>query len=96
VTASSDRAVTLFSRECKAAGPVEGFSHHLILETESDWRKSWREFFMPTLSAAAFIAEALKVFVETFPETKSLLIDREQTLIENYRGWLRDKRAQPK
>jgi hypothetical protein len=51
---------------------------------------------MPTLSAAAFIAEALKVFVETFPETKSLLIDREQTLIENYRGWLRDKRAQPK
>ena len=67
-------------------------SHHSILETESDWR----DFFMPPLSVATFIAEALKVFVETFPETKSLLIDREQTVIENYRGWLRDKRAQPK
>jgi hypothetical protein len=72
------------------------FSHHLILETDSDWRKSWPEFFMPTLSVAAFIAEALKVFVETFPQTRSLLIDREQKLIENYRAWIRDKEAQPK
>jgi len=72
------------------------FSHHLILQTESDWQKSWPEFFMPTLSVAAFIAEAIKVFVETFPQTELLLVDREQKLIENYRGWLRDKRAQPK
>jgi len=51
------------------------FSHHLILQTESDWQRSWPEFFMPTLSVAAFIAEALKVFVETFPQTESLLVD---------------------
>jgi hypothetical protein len=67
----------------------------LIIETSSDWQKSWPEFFMPVLSVAAFIAEALKVFVETFPQTESLLIDREQKLID-YRGWLRDKRAEPR
>jgi hypothetical protein len=73
-----------------------GFSHHLILETNSDWQKSWPEFLMPSLSVAAFIAEGLKAFVETFPQTESLLVDREQKLVENYRAWLRDKRAQPK
>ena len=72
------------------------FSHSLVLETNSDWQKSWPEFFMPALSVTAFIAEALKVFVETFPKTEALLTKRDQRLIENYRGWLRDKRARPK
>ncbi len=72
------------------------FSHHLILETNSDWQKSWPEFFMPTLSVAAFIAEALKGFVEILPQTASIVTEKEQRLIENYRRWLRDERAQPK
>jgi hypothetical protein len=72
------------------------FSHHLILETNSDWQKSWSEFFMPTLSVAAFIAEAVKGFVETLPQTASIVTEKEQRLIENYRRWLRDERAQPK
>jgi len=73
-----------------------GFSHHLIRETNSDWQKSWPEFLMPSLSVAAFFAEGLKAFVEAFPQTESLLVDREHKLVENYRGWLRDRRAQPK
>jgi hypothetical protein len=73
-----------------------GFSHHLILETNSDWQKSWPEFLLPSLSVAAFIGEGLKVFIETFPLTESLIVDAELKLIENYRPWLRDKRAQPK
>jgi hypothetical protein len=72
------------------------FSHHLILHTGGDWQKCWAEFFMPTLSVAAFIAEGIKVFVETFPQTESLLTEKEKGLVENYRSWLRDERAQPK
>src|SRR5258707_1304603 len=72
------------------------FSHSLILDTVGHWQESWPAFLMPSLSVAAFIAEALIVFIETFPQTESLLNDREQKLIENYRGWLRDKSAQPK
>jgi hypothetical protein len=51
---------------------------------------------MPTLSVAAFIAEGLETFIETFPETAQLLSDRERQLIMNYRRWLRDKNATPK
>jgi hypothetical protein len=51
---------------------------------------------MPTLSVAAFIAEAVKGFVETLPQTASIVTEKEQRLIENYRRWLRDERAQPK
>jgi hypothetical protein len=71
-------------------------SHKMIMETSGDWQKCWYAFFLPSLSVAAFIAEGLQVFVETFPQTASLLTDKEQQLIEYYRGWLRDKRTQPK
>jgi hypothetical protein len=72
------------------------FSHHLILQTNSEWQKSWPEFFMPTLSVAAFVAEALNRFVKTVPQVVSVVTQKEQRLTENYRAWLRDKRAQPK
>jgi hypothetical protein len=72
------------------------FSHHLILDTSGDWQKSWREFFLPSLSVAAFIAEGLEALVETFPETAQLFSNRERQLVANYRGWLRDKDATPK
>jgi hypothetical protein len=71
------------------------FSHSLILETRGGWEKSWEQFFMSVLSAAAFVAEALSVFLETFPKVRQLLSDREQTLISNYRDWIRNRRAQP-
>jgi len=72
------------------------FSHHLVLDTSGDWQKCWHEFFLPSLSVAAFIAECLKVRIETFPQTTSLLSDKEKKLIENYRGWLINEKAQPK
>jgi hypothetical protein len=72
------------------------FSHHLLMDTSGDWQKSWPEFFLPSLSVAGFIAEALEAFTETFPETAQLLSDRERQLITNYRSWLTDKDAQPK
>jgi hypothetical protein len=71
-------------------------SHELIIETSSNWQKSWHQFFLPSLSVAAFVSEGLQAFVEAFPQTGSLLTDREQKLIQNYRAWLRDKNAQPK
>ena len=72
------------------------FSHHLILDTSGNWQNSWREFFLPGLSVAGFIAEALEVFIETFPETAQFLSDRERQLMTNYRSWLTDKDAAPK
>lgn len=48
---------------------------------------------MPSLSVAAFIAEGLKAFVETFPQTEPLLVDSEQKQIENYRGICMAKRV---
>jgi len=71
-------------------------SHSSIMDTTGDWHKSWREFFLASLSVATFLAEGLKTLIETFPDTASLLSDKEQRPIENYRGWLRDEMAEPK
>lgn len=71
-------------------------SHKMIIETSGDWERSWPPFFLPSLSVAAFIAEGLETYIETFPETTQLLSDNEGQLIANYRGWLRDRKATPK
>ncbi len=72
------------------------FSHGLVLDTSGDWQKCWQQFFLPSLSVTAFVAEGLTVFIEIFPQTASLLSEEERRLIENYRSWLRDENAQPR
>jgi hypothetical protein len=47
-------------------------------------------FFLPTIHVAHFAAEALEAFIETFPQTRKLINEREHQLIANYRGPLRN------
>ena len=65
-------------------------SHRLIMETNADWQKSWEPFLTPALCVASFGAEAVEVFLETFPRTRQLLTDKEQAAVANLRSWLRN------
>lgn len=65
-------------------------SHRLIMETTADWQKSWEPFLIPTLCVANFSAEAIEVFLETFPQTRQLLTSEEQAVVANLRSWLRN------
>jgi hypothetical protein len=66
------------------------FSAVMIMETQSKWEESWPRFFLPTIHVAHFAAEALEAFIETFPQTRELINEREHKLIANYRGPLRN------
>jgi hypothetical protein len=57
--------------------------------TNREWKDSWGEFILPTYHVLRFVSEGLEVFIETFPETKALISDEDQKLIDNYRVSLR-------
>jgi hypothetical protein len=66
------------------------FSHQMMMETSADWDKSWRRFLPGAICVTNFLAEAIEAFLETFPQTRSLLNDFEPQLIANFRSWLRN------
>src|SRR5215469_12586975 len=53
-------------------------AHRMIMETTADWQKSWLPFLTPALCVANFGAEAVEVYLETFPATRQLLKSDEQ------------------
>jgi hypothetical protein len=64
-----------------------------MTETSAEWEKSWRAFLPPAICVANFLAEAIEVFLETFPQTRGLLKDYEPPLIANFRSWLRNQQS---
>jgi hypothetical protein len=65
------------------------YSHREMMETTSDWEKSWRRFLPASLIVANFTAEVIEAFLETFPQTRPLLTDDERWLIAQLRAPIR-------
>jgi len=63
--------------------------HQIMMQTNSDWRSSWREFLPPALYAVNFGAEAIAVFLADSPEAAQLVSSDEKAAVENLRSWLR-------
>jgi hypothetical protein len=61
------------------------YSHKMIMETSTDWVRSWRRFQPPTLAVANFVAEAVARFVEIFPKLGNELSGVEKTIVTNFR-----------
>jgi len=58
----------------------------LMLQTTSDWTKSWQAFHAAAVCVAKLTAEAVAAFIETFPTTRSLLTANEHAAIANLRS----------
>jgi hypothetical protein len=65
------------------------FSDLLMMQTNSDWKNSWKSFNAAAFCVANFGAEAVAVFIETFPATRRLLTAQEQAAIAHLKSWLR-------
>jgi hypothetical protein len=65
------------------------YSHNMMMQTSADWQKSWQQFLQPTFSVATFVAELIEAFIETFPQTRQLLTQDEQTIVTQWREVLR-------
>jgi hypothetical protein len=83
----------LYSKVLSNFAHFSTFSHQLMTETSAEWEKSWRAFLPPAICVANFLAEAIEVFLETFPQTRGLLKDYEPPLIANFRSWLRNQQS---
>jgi len=64
-------------------------SHQLMMQTTSDWKSSWKAFYAAAVCVAKLTAEAVVVFIETFPTTRSLLTAQEHAAIANLRSPIR-------
>jgi hypothetical protein len=67
------------------------FSHAMMLQTGAGSTEIWKRFLAPARCVAHFSAEAVEVFLETFPQTRQLLQDCEPVLIMSFRSWLREE-----
>lgn len=60
-------------------------SHHLMMQTTSDWKSSWKAFYAAAVCVAKLTAEAVAAFIETFPMTRALLTAEEHAAVANLR-----------